>query len=126
MSERTHREKPVKIRGHLFIRLKSGRHLTFWDVLVLLESAHTDLGRSFSRLFKLAADDWDLERIEHRLDAIEEHCAALRSHLDKARGKVTKQQRIALLRNVEGRTPEEAEAFLRKADQLENELEEVA
>lgn len=50
------------------------------------------------------------------------YVGAVRTHLDELRGNVTKRERIALLRNTDGRTPEEAAAFRRKADELEQAL----
>lgn len=118
MSERTLRERPEVIRGHRYIRIKSGRLIGFWDAVRELEAAHTGLYRGFSRAFKLA-DEYGLEVLEHRIERVEEHMAALRGYLDKCRGDQTKRERIAALRNTKGRTPEEAAAFRRKADQLE-------
>lgn len=122
MSERTARERPETIRGYRYIRLKSGRLVSFWDMVEVIERAQTDLGRALSRAIKLASDDWDLERVESRLDALDEHLGAVRAYLDEMRGNVTKRERIALLRNTTGRTPEEAEAFRQKADELERDL----
>jgi hypothetical protein len=108
--------------GPKFIRLKSGRLLSFWDAITAGESAQSALVRAFSRSFKLAADDWDLERIEYRIDGLELWIAAVRAELEKRRGVQSQKERIALLRNTTGRTPEEAEAFLRKADELEERM----
>lgn len=119
MSERTAYERAEEIGGHLFIKLKTGRRITFWDAIRDAEGAHTAMGRGMSRAFKLAKDDWDWERIELRLDRIEDHTRALRKHLDEVRAKRSKHERIALLRNNAGRTPEEAELYNRKADELE-------
>jgi hypothetical protein len=61
----------------------------------------------------------DLEQIEWALDSMDAYLHAVREHLEKERGVKSREERIALLRNVSGRTPEEAEAFLKKADELE-------
>jgi hypothetical protein len=129
VSERTLHEKPVMIHGHAFIRMKSGRHLTFWDCLGAAERADTDMHRAVSRAFKLAlaetdADirEYDLERLEWFIDSLESYAGSLREHLGKHRTVHSKRERIALLRNVSGRTPEEAAEFLRKADELEAQL----
>lgn len=119
-----------------FIRLKSGRQITYWDAMRAVESAATALGTGFSRLFKLAvaqgkegdgmfsmSQEYYLETLEYRIDQVEEHMAALRAYLEKLRGSQSKRDRIKALRNVEGRTPGEAAAFLAKADQLERELD---
>lgn len=122
MSERTFYERPETIRGYKYIRLKSGRLLTFWEAVTAGERAETDLMRAVSRAFKLADDDWDLERIEYRIDGLERWIAAVRAEIAKRRGVQNQRERIALLRNTTGRTPEEADAFRRKADELEARL----
>jgi hypothetical protein len=60
--------------------------------------------------------------VERRVDDLEHYVAALRAHLGELHGKHSTRERIALLRDTSGRTPEEAEAFLRKADELERGL----
>lgn len=122
MRTSTLREKVETIRGHKYIRLKTGRLITFWDALGAAEGAHSDLGRALSRAFKLADGEWDLERIAVRLDELTEHINAMRKHLEEVRGVRTKRERIALLRNTTGRSPEEAAAYRRKADELERQL----
>lgn len=123
MRDSTANERPVEAHGFKYIRLKSGRMITFWDCIEAAESAHTDMVRAVSRAFKLARDDDDLERIEWFIDHLEEYSTALRRHMIKQRGKLSKRDRIKRLRNTHGRTPEEAELFKRKADQLERKLE---
>lgn len=122
MRRSTLHERPEVIRGVKAIRLKSGRLLGFWNAMSDIENAHTDLGRAISRAFKLADDDWDLDRLEGRLDQLEEHIGAVRAYLVKLRGVQDTRERIALLRRTEGRTPEEADAYLAKADELERGL----
>lgn len=123
MSERTYYERPVEVRGHRYIKLKSGRLVSYWEMVDAAEAARTDLARAVSRAFKLAGDDYELERLGWLIDGLEEYAAALRAHHDERVGHLAKRERIALLRNVEGRTPEEAAAFNAKADQLERELD---
>lgn len=122
MRDSTRHERVEASHGIKFIRLKSGRLFSFWDAITAGESAQSALVRAFSRAFKLAADDWDLERIEYRIDGLELWIAAVRAELEKRRGHRKQEDRIALLRNTTGRTPEEAEAFHRKADELEEQL----
>lgn len=124
MSERTFYERVEEIRGHKYIRLKSDRLITFWDAHHQAESARTDLGRALSRCFKLADGDYDLERIEWFVDDLDTYVRVLRAEVEKRRGVKTAEERIALLRNTTGRSPEEAEAFHRKADELERRLRE--
>lgn len=123
MRDSTANERPVEAHGFKFIRLKSGRMITFWDCVEAAEGAHTDMVRAVSRAFKLTRDDDDLERIEWFIDHLEEYTAALRRAMNRRRAHLSKRDRIMRLRNTSGRTPEEAELFNRKADQLERQLE---
>lgn len=122
MREETARETPEEIRGHLYIRLKTGRLVTFWDMIDAAEAAETPLVRAISRASKLARDDWDLDRIEARLESLEEYIHAVRAHLRELRGDTATRKKISHLRNTTGRTREEAEAFRRKASELERRL----
>lgn len=126
MSERTLHERVVEAHGHKYIKLKSGRLVGFWQVLDAAERARTDLGRACSRAFKLAVAntdpdlaEYDLERLEWFVDGVDEWARSMRQAINDRRGVKTKEERIALLRNTTGRTPAEAEAFQRKADQLQ-------
>jgi hypothetical protein len=122
LRDSTANERPVERGGFKFIRLKSGRLLSFWECIVEAENSHTPMVRAVSRAFKLARDDDDLERIEWFIEHLEEYTAALRRHMDKQRGTLSKQDRIKRLRNTTGRTPGEAALFNEKADQLERAL----
>lgn len=105
-----------------FIRLKSGREMTIMDAIRDVEGAYSSWGRGMSRAFKLANSDFDIRMIEYRLSQMEEHCAALRQYRSKLEEEKVLREKIAALRNTEGRTPEEAAAYLRKADELEKGL----
>lgn len=121
MSERTLHERVEQKRGFNYIRLKSGRLLSFWDAHAEAKRAHTALATALSRSFKLATDD-DLEYLDWLVASLEEHIGAVRGAMDKRLATLSQRDRIALLRHTEGRTPEEAEAFRRKADELEARL----
>lgn len=125
MSARTLYERVEERNGYKFIRLKSGRIMSFWDAHTDAERARTDLGRAVSRMFKLAPDEeFDVERLDWFIENLEDYARHLRAEMDKTHGARSAKERIALLRNVEGRTPDEAEAFRRKADELEQRLAE--
>lgn len=125
MSPNTIYERVEQRGGFKFIRLKSGRVLSFWNAMTEAERANTALHTAVSRAFKLArGDDWELEHLESFIDNLEDYVRAIRTEIEKVRGIKTKQDRIALLRNTAGRTPEEAAEFNRKADELERRLEE--
>jgi dihydroorotate dehydrogenase len=130
VSARTMYERPVEVRGHWFIKLKSGRLIGYWDAVAAVQAADTAFSTAFSRAVKLAEKEGDsemrsyyLERAEWLLDSMETYVGSCRAYLEKLRGTQSKRDRIALLRNTDGRTPEEAEAFRRKADELEARLE---
>lgn len=128
MSERTFYERVETFRSFHYIRLKSGRRITFWDALKAADRAETDLVRAFSRAFKLASavggedGDWDLERVQWFVEGVQRWCEAALETIAEKRGVRSQEERIALLRNTSGRTPEEAEMFKRKADELEARL----
>lgn len=115
-------ERATTIRGYKYIRLKSGRLVTYHECTDAAGSAWTDMVRAVSRSIKLASGDDDLERIEWFLDNVDSYAQSARKYVQDKRGVHTKRERIALLRNVEGRTPEEAAEFLSKADELEQHL----
>lgn len=115
-------DRVEEVRGHKYIRLKSGRLLSYWDARRAAERAESDLTRSVSRTFKLAVD-YDLESLVWFLEGIDDYVHAVLHAIEERRGVKTKEERIAMLRNTTGRTPEEAAAYHRKADELEQRLE---
>jgi hypothetical protein len=122
-------ERPEEIRGYWWIRLKSGRLIGFMEAVRAVKSARYAYATAFSRVVKLAEKqpdlelrDDDFERAEWLLDDMESYVNSCRRYLEKLRGTRTKQERIAALRIVAGRTPEEAALFLAKADELERGL----
>lgn len=120
MRDRTLYERPIEERGIKFIKLHSGRLVTFWDMLDAAESARTNLVRAISRAFKLVGDDeYDLERLEWFVENLRDYTHCLEEEITKRRGVKTQEDRIALLRNTTGRTPEEAELYRQKANELE-------
>lgn len=122
MSRHTVNETVETMRGHRYIRLKSGRLLSFWQAHTAVEYATTALATAFSRVFKLADSRYELDSIERLLDKVDENLAALRHYLKKRRRWEDRKDQIAALRNTSGRTPEEAAEFLAKADKWEEEL----
>lgn len=133
MRDSTRWEKVEEIHGHRFIRLKPGRRqkegrlISYWDARNAADRADTDLVRAVSRCFKLISSDrelggWDLENLEWFIHRVHEWIHAVEAEIKKRQGVQTVEERIALLRNVSGRSPEEAAAFTRKADELEERL----
>jgi hypothetical protein len=127
MRDSTRYEKVEERNGFRFVRLKSGRLFGFWDARADAEKAESDMHRASSRMFKLISSDpelgdWDLERIESFFDNIESWIRAVRKEIERRRGTMKAEDRIARLRNTTGRTPEEAALFRKKADELERGL----
>lgn len=131
------REKIVEGSGGFkYLHMPSGKVYSFQDAIHAADLAEGAFARAISRAFKLRPD-WtgesdraayredDLERIEWALEGMEAYLASVREYLDKQRGVKSKEDRIALLRNTTGRKPEEAKLFLKKADELEQELKEL-
>lgn len=123
-------ERVESIGGHKFITLQSGRRITFLDAQSMAKAARSALSTAASRMFKLARhqdrdiDEWNLELIDSFVEDLEDYVRILREEIDKLLGVRSQEERIALLRNVSGRSPEEAAAFLDKADELERRLQE--
>lgn len=122
-------ERVEELRGHKYITLKSGRRLTYWNAIDAVQTALTDTYRAYSRALKLAGTNndpalaaYELERFDSRVSELEEYTGALRVEIDRRLGVKSQRERIALLRNTSGRSPEEAAAFARKADELERRL----
>lgn len=121
-------DRVEKVGQFKYIKLKSGRMLSWTDTLTAIDYAHTALATAISRCFKLLPDkdvewyEYDLEMLEWKIDHLESHIGAVRKEIEKLRGVKSKEERIALLRSTSGRTPEEAELFHRKADELEKKM----
>ena len=63
----------------------------------------------------------EMERLRYLLDDMQTYVEVVQQELDRIEGLDRRADRIKALRNIEGRTPEEAAAFLAKAAQLEGE-----
>lgn len=126
MRDSTRFEKVEEIHGLKFIRKKNGGMTWFREALSAAEGAETRMGRAVSRAFKLANDDDDLERLEWFVDGVASLIGAMREEIEKRRGIRTMEERIALLRNTSGRSPEEAALYSAKADELEQRLKEAS
>jgi hypothetical protein len=122
-------ERVEAIGPHKFITLQSGRRIIFTDAESMGKAGFSSLCTAISRMFKLARhqdrdiDEWNLERIDSFVETLEDYVGVWRTEIDKLIGVKSKEERIALLRNVDGRSPEEAAEFLRKADELEAKLQ---
>ena len=110
-------------RGFKWITLRSGRKVSWFNAKDEVDRGMTPVVRWMSRLFKLAPnEEWAWDDIDRTVYYWETLAAAYREEIDKHVKHKTKEQRIAQLREVAGREPEEAALYLAKADQLEKEM----
>lgn len=107
-------------------RSPKGKVYTNFDCERRFESAIWAVGRWFGRTVRTRttspdaeANRDDLRTVRWKLDKLSEHVFMMQAQLDELEGIDRTQERIAQLRQVAGRTPEETAAFLAKADQLE-------
>jgi predicted RNase H-like nuclease (RuvC/YqgF family) len=123
-------ERVEKIRGHRYIRLKSGRLFSYRDAHTASKrgDAHTaskraesDLVRAVSRTLKLA-DDHDLQELEWFVEGLHEYVHALDKEVERRQDVKMQERRIESLRNTTGRAPAEVQTFERKANELEKQL----
>lgn len=117
-----HDPKVQTINGTRYMKLDTGRLVFFPNALREAEAGERKIERWLSRAVRLIGDEYgdlDEEQIEWFLDDLERLVATHREEAEKRTGRRSVQERIALLRNTSGRTPEEAEEFHRKADELE-------
>lgn len=88
--------------------------------------------RAFQRWFHrsmVTATKWsdphlsesDTERMGWLLDDMETYISSARQGLAEREGARRREEKIKALRQIAGRTPDEAEAYLAKADELERE-----
>jgi hypothetical protein len=91
-----------------------------------LRTAVRGMQRWFGRSFRTLTDwkdkdmrDHEVQHLRNILDDMMTYAEVVQQELDRIEGVNRKSERIAALRNVAGRTPEEAEAFIRKAEELE-------
>jgi hypothetical protein len=113
--------------GFKYAKLDTGRLIWFQDAIREAEAGKAKVSRWLARAVRLIGGEYgdlDEERIEWFLDDLEMLIRAHREEAEKRTGRRSAEQRIALLRNTTGRTPEEAEAFQRKADELERRMTE--
>jgi hypothetical protein len=112
--------------GIKYIKAKAGRIIWFHNAHSDAERGETMMHTAVGRMFKTVQAgeyaDLDLERIEWFLDRVERWLGAMRKELERRRGTVKVEDRIAMLRNTNGRSPEEAALYLKKAEELERGL----
>jgi hypothetical protein len=112
-------DRIVEAHGIKFVRMESGRLISFLEAIGEAEKSVTRLARWLARAQATIADDYDMERIERILGEQEDLVARHRQALQHWRAKRTLAGRIEALRNTAGRTPAEAALYEAKADELE-------
>ena len=112
--------------GYKYLKLKSGRRVMFHDAQREADDNFASVARWLSRMAKLTGAheyaDFDWEQIGYFLDHMETLAEHYRAEIRKHDVHTSKKERIAQLRNVKGRSAEEAALYLAKADQLEKEM----
>lgn len=108
--------------------LDGGGQYSNLDCIGKTEQASRAFGRWFYRSM-LTATKWsdpvlsesDTERLGWMLDEMETYIASARQGLAERQEAQRRVEKVKALRRIAGRTPEEAEAYLAKADELERE-----
>lgn len=105
---------------------EKGTQYTHYDCERRLNAAKNAMYRWFSRTLKTRTDSgdaeqnsYDLKRLRWVADEIAQYAEVMHREIDRLEGVDRKAERIKSLREIQGRTPAEAAAFLAKADQLE-------
>lgn len=116
----------IQINGLTFN--KKGKTYTHHECERHLQSAWRGTTRWFSRTLRTRTtwneaemNKHEMERLHYLLDDMQTYIEVVQQELDRIEGLDRRAERIKSLRNVAGRTPEEAAAFLAKAAQLEEE-----
>ena len=107
---------------------ESGKLYTHEECQRRLKAAVRGTQRWFSRTIRTLTvwndpdmNEYERERLRWILDDMASYVEIVAGELDRLDGVDRKAARIAALRNVQGRTPEEAALFLAKAEQLAGE-----
>lgn len=121
-------EYTVETKGRFkYIKLsKTGRVFSYHEAQKQVDKGFNMVTRWLLRIVQIVPEstDYDLdeyywERIDDYADRLEILAERIREEVRKHLKVRSKQERIKALRNVTGRTPEEAAIFLAKADELE-------
>lgn len=109
-----------------YFESEKGTRYTHWDCERKLVAARNAMSRWFSRALKTRTssgdaefDSYELQHLRYIAEGIAEYAEVIQREIDRLEGVDRKTERIKALRNVKGRTPEEAAMYLEKAAQLE-------
>jgi hypothetical protein len=83
-----------------YIKLETGRRVTFWDALDEAGQGRNKLWRWAARINRLADSEFDIQRYEDLVDDMETFVQIHRTEIIKRRGGVKIEDRIKLLENV--------------------------
>ena len=111
-------------RKRKYIKIQSGREVDFAKAIWEADDNFSSLIRWMTRAQKLPNDEDDDIALETIIERLAVWVEAWRGELEKRTGQKEEREVIELLRNVAGRTPEEAKLYLAKADEKERKLEE--
>lgn len=117
-----HSDRVQESNGLKYIRLETGRVVFLSDAVREFEKNTSKVRLWAARTSKLTSDDRDLERYGSLLDDLERLLVLHREELARLLSRRKTEDRIASLRNINGRSSEEAAAYLAKADELERTL----
>src|SRR3954451_18313248 len=93
-------DRVERIGEFKYIKLETGRRVTFWDALDEAGQGRNKLWRWASRVNRLATSEYDIERYENLIDDMETFVQVHRTQIIKRRGGVHIEARIKLLENV--------------------------
>lgn len=106
---------------------QGGTRYTHYDCERRLTAAKNAMYRWFSRTLKTRTDSGDAEQNSYELkrlrwiaEEVAQYAEVMQRELDRLEGTDRLAERVKALRQVAGRTPEEAAAYLAKADALES------
>jgi hypothetical protein len=115
----------IQLNGLL---MKKGKTYTHHECERRLKAAWGGTTRWFSRTLRTRTtwneadmNKHEMERMRYLLDDMQTYIEVVQQELDRIEGLDRKAERIKALRNITGRSPEEAALFLEKAAQLEGE-----
>lgn len=120
------KEKRISMGTFKFLVTDRGQEYSHDECERRLKTAVRGTQRWFSRSLRTLTDwndkymrDDEIRRLRSILEDMTTYAEIIQQALDKIEGVNRQSERAMKLRNVAGRTPEEAAAFIAKADQLD-------
>lgn len=120
------KEKRISMGTFKFLVTERGQEYSHDECERRLRTAVRGTQRWFSRSLRTLTDwndkdmrDYEIQRLRRVLEDMTMYAEAVQQALDKIEGVNRQSERADKLRNIAGRTPEEAAAFLAKAEELD-------